>query len=166
MSIGEPQYFQPRDDQTYSVGHPKVLPSTYLNGFNGEERHRLAQIPEDAFDLPTFAPFPLTPTPAAEEYAGIYNKTSDVTATLAQDAAIDATALNDSAAEAAFLKDFEDKPSPDMEIEYVAYFGNRGQAILAKRTTIIREIDAPIATFDTFDDAQKAAQALNEHEGY
>jgi hypothetical protein len=46
--------------------------------------------------------------------------------------------------------------------EYSAEFGAHGEAYVVKRSTTYKFI----AAFDTMADAQKAAKALNEHEGY
>lgn len=50
--------------------------------------------------------------------------------------------------------------------EYHAEYGSKGEAILVIATQSVTRSVKRIAYFDTYADAQRAAEALNNHEGY
>jgi hypothetical protein len=106
---------------------------------------------EDTFDIP---PFPVEPV---KINAAIEGNTWPE--------ASDASELSeDKEADAAFLSNLTD--TLEVTQEYSAEFTTRGGVQLILTTTSKTHTVRPIASFDTFADAQLAAEALNNHNGF
>lgn len=111
-------------------------PSTYLHAGASKVGWPYDQKAEDTFDLPKTTVMPPVDTPDPSEVA----------------------------AEEALFKNLVDSSS--VTKEYSAELTTKGGAQLVITIVSTYRTARPIASFDTFYDAQTAAQALNEHEGY
>jgi hypothetical protein len=142
------------------VGHPPAIgPDTYLNGARNGWPH--AHSVEDAYECP---PYTWTPDDYVKTNARTEGK--EYSQALAE-----ADAISAKQAEQAFLKSILKEVAvplpvtglePRDDIEYIAEFTTTGGAVLRKRTISYKTI----ANFDTYADAETAAEALNNHEGY
>jgi hypothetical protein len=117
-------------------------PSTYLHAGSGKGWPH-DQSTEDTFEVPSspVQPWPCPPHPL-----------DGLTAKQAQAAFLNSPVFTPEAIEAQVIS--------TVEKEYRAEFDTKGRAllILHRRQTV--------ASFDTYADAQLAAEALNNHEGY
>lgn len=117
-------------------------PSTYLNSLQRHELQRLVdQTPEDAFDLPPFG-LKVDPLSDPNSYKGAY---PPGTVAPAAPRVIDTS---------------------EVTHEYSAAYTATGGVSLVLTTVSNYRTERTIAAFDTFADAQTAAEALNNLKGY